>query len=228
MLVLQNIEQHQATCPRHRSQKVFPQQPSAEKERPATMPEEANTESLLGLAEQISGQAYLLTHLLKADGLVEPAHAAEKRTSHSEEISKTQENILGLTKKLTRLLQGPRGFLHEYIGPSWEHGALYAVLEFDVLEKIPLDGEAHVSELAAQSKIIEDKLLKILRLIACENIVEETTDGTFRHTNISKELVNDKEFKAFIAFQYVPIRELYSEKFLTEPGYSKPVLQAHT
>ena len=173
------------------------------------MSEEANAESLLGLAEQISDQAYLLTHLLKADGRVEPSHAEEKQTPHLAQISKAQENVLGLTKKLTRLLQGPRGFLHEYIGPSWEQGALYAVLEFNVLEKIPLDGEAHVSDLAAQSNIIEDKLLKILRLIACEQIVEETTEGTFRHTDISRELVNDKGFKAFIGFQYVRMEYLY-------------------
>ena len=173
------------------------------------MPEEANTESLLGLAEQLSGQAYLLTHLLKTDGLVEPSDAADKTTPHTAEISKTRENILGLSKKLTRFLQGPRGFLHEYIGPNWEHGALYAVLEFDVLEKIPLDGEAHVSKLATQSKIMEDKLLKPLRLIACEEIVEETAEGMLRHTDISRELVNDAGFKAFVGFQYVPRDALY-------------------
>lgn len=172
------------------------------------MAEEASKESLLGLAEQISGQTCLLAHLLKEDTVIELSHA-EKQTSHSLEIKISQDNILGLARKLTRLIHGPRGFLHEYVAPSWEHGALYAVLQFDVLENIPLDGEAHVSQLATDSGILEDKLLKLLRLIACEGIVGETVEGNFRHTDISRELVNDKGLKAFIGFQYVSTRIPY-------------------
>ncbi|KAL1959371.1 hypothetical protein VTO42DRAFT_2174 [Malbranchea cinnamomea] len=174
------------------------------------MAEMTGKESLPGLAEQISGQAYLLSHLLKKDSTVGPSLASsaptEQHTSNAIDIEKVKENIFGLTKKLARLLHGPRSYLHEYVGSNWEHGALYAVLEFNVLENIPLDGEAHVSQLAAKSGILEDKLLKILRLIACEQIVEETSERMFRHTDISTELVQDKDFKAFIGFQLFETR----------------------
>jgi hypothetical protein len=101
------------------------------------------------------------------------------------------------------LLLGPRGFLHDFVSPNWDLGALYTVLEFNILEMIPLDGEAEASHLAQKSGIPVDKLLRILRLTASENILEETQEGIFRHTAISEALLTDPKFKAFIGFQYV-------------------------
>ena len=163
--------------------------------------------TLLPLAEEIFGQTYLLVKHLKGKGIAEPSLAVGASTelwsSHSEEIDAARTSIFDLTKQLTKLLYGPHGFLHEYVSSNWEYGALYTVLEFNILEKIPLDGQAHVSQLAAQSDLPENKLLRILRLISCEQILDEISEGVFHHTAISEELVKDKKFKAFIGFQYV-------------------------
>lgn len=161
--------------------------------------------SLLSLASEIFGQTYLLSQHMKRNSVAEPTLAVSSSTdlwtSSSTEINQARDNVLELTEQLRRLLYGPHGYMHEYVSSNWEYGALYTVLQFDVLENIPLDGEAHISQLVEKSGLPTDKLLNILRLTACKRIVEEVSNGTFRHTAISKELVKDSGFKAFIAFQ---------------------------
>ena len=167
----------------------------------------SNHATLLTLVEEIFGQTYVLEKHLKETHIEEPSLAVGASTklwsSPSKEIATARTSILGLTKQLTKLLYGPHAFLHEYVSSNWEYGALYTLLEFDILEKIPIDGQVHVSELAEQSGIPENKLLRVLRLTSCEQILDEISKGIFRHTAISEELVKDKKFKAFIGFQYV-------------------------
>jgi hypothetical protein len=182
----------------------------------AEMTTRPDSATMLALAEEIFGQTYFLDKYMKQNFIAEPSLAVGAHTelwsSDSKEIAKAQTTIFGLTKQLTKLLFGPHGFLHEYVSSNWEYGALYTVLEFNILEGIPIDGQAHVSELAAQSGLPENKLLRILRLISCEKILEEVSEQVFRHTAISEELVKDKKFKAFIGFQYVSSARLSSAK----------------
>jgi hypothetical protein len=158
---------------------------------------------ILAIAQEIFGETYLLSQWLKVNSIVEPSLAVgsstELWTSKAAEIEQAKSNIIGLANRLTKLVHGPHDFLHEFISPNWDLGALYTVLEFNILEQIPLDSQAHVSSLAAQ--IPENKLLRILRLVSCEDILEETSIGTFRHTSISEELVRDRQFRSFVAFQ---------------------------
>lgn len=167
----------------------------------------SNSTTILALAQDILEQVSRLDNDLKQSSISQPCLAVgastELWTSHSTDIESARSSILGLTKKLTKLLVGPHEFLHEYISLNWEHGALYTLLEFDILEKIPLDGQAHVSSLASQSGLPEKKLLSVLRLVSCEGILDEVSEGVFAHTAISEELVRDEKFKAFIGFQCV-------------------------
>ena len=101
-----------------------------------------------------------------------------------------------------------------------------------ILEKIPVDGQATISKLAEQSGIPENKLLRILRLTACEQILEEVGEGVFCHTALSEALVKDDKFKAFIEFQCGSSLERSLAKrwpfyMLTLPGCLRRVLQVH-
>lgn len=162
---------------------------------------------LLALVEEIQRQTASLVQHLKAHSVAEPSLTVGSSTelwkSNSQEINTAKSSILGLTKQLSKIVYGPEGFLHEFVSQNWDFGAFYTILEFDILEKIPLNGESHISQLVEQSGIPEDKLLRILRLASCDQILEEASDGVFRHTAISEALVTDKRFKAFIGFQYV-------------------------
>lgn len=162
---------------------------------------------MLALANKIRDQVDYLDSHLEQNSIAQPSLAVGASTelwsSHSTDIESARNSIFGLTRQLTKLLAGPHEFLHEYISSNWEHGALYTILEFNILEKIPIDGTAHVSLLASQSGLPEKKLLSIIRLVSCEGILDEISEGVFGHTTISEELVKDKRFKAFIGFQYV-------------------------
>jgi hypothetical protein len=100
-------------------------------------------------------------------------------------------------------VEGPHGFLHEYVSTNWEHGALYALLDFGILERIPLDGAMSIAQLAEQSHLPSEKLLRVCRLVACAGILRETEGGVFSHTAVSEELVTDAGFRAWTAFQCV-------------------------
>jgi hypothetical protein len=171
--------------------------------------------TLLSLAEQILSETLQLTGFLKQEGISEPASSSSLHScttnpgaelfwsTHTGPIETARQTLSGLTKQLAKLLDGPRAFLHEYVSSNWDHGALYALLELEILEKLPLEagGQVHVSELATQSGIPEDKLLCILRLNACEGILTEVSEGVFGHTAISEVLVEDAKFAAWVGFQ---------------------------
>ncbi len=162
---------------------------------------------MLVLAEKILTQIYRLDDQLKQKSISQPCLTVGATTalwsSHSADIESPRASIIGLTKQLTKLLVGPHEFLHEYVSANWEHGALYTLLEFNILEMIPLYGNVHVSLLASQSGLPEKKLLSCLRLVSCEGILDEVSEGVFAHTAISEELVRDEKFKAWLGFQYV-------------------------
>jgi len=137
-------------------------------------------------------------------------------TAHDPELESARSAVLGLTQKLDMLLHGPHGFLHEYVSTNWEHGALYTLLEFHILDKIPLP-DAHVDnsgksasvtaeQLAVGTGLTTEKLLRVCRLAACVGILKETSEGSFAHTAISEELVRDKGFRAWVEFQLYETR----------------------
>ena len=167
----------------------------------------SDSTTMLALAQDILDQVARLDSHINRHSISQPSLAVgastELWTSHSTEIESARSSVFGLTRQLTKLLAGPHEYLHEYVSSNWEHGALYALLEFSILEKIPLNGEAPVSSLASQSHLPEKKLLSVLRLISCEGILDEVSEGVFSHTAISEELVKDEKFKAWVGFQYV-------------------------
>ena len=161
----------------------------------------------LTLTEEINAQVSQLETFMKQKSISEPSLAVGASTalwsSDLTEIQSARNKISGLTKQLTKLLDGPHEFLHDFISSNWEQGALYTLLESNILETIPLNGSAHVSSLASQAGLVERKLLNVLRLVSCEGILNEISEGVFGHTAISEELVKDEKFKAFIGFQSV-------------------------
>ncbi|KHN94889.1 O-methyltransferase, family 2 [Metarhizium album ARSEF 1941] len=166
----------------------------------------ANKSELLCVTEQIHLHAKNLVEYLSRESISPPSLDVGARTklwtTHTGPIEELRSAINGLTQQLDKLLQGPHGFLHEYVSTNWEFGALYTLLEYGVLETIPLHGVANIGELAEQAALPADKLLRICRLAACSGILKEVDDGVFAHTAVSEELVTDEGFKSFIAFQW--------------------------
>ncbi|KIM97002.1 hypothetical protein OIDMADRAFT_204739 [Oidiodendron maius Zn] len=153
------------------------------------------------LSEQLSQRSWLPPNSLHVGA------TSELWTTHDSAIEASRSAILSLMRHLELLLEGPHEFLHTYVSTNWEYGALYTLLEFDVLEKLPLDGAAVTADLLAeQVGISPEKLLRICRLVATVGILQEIEEGSFAHTAISEMLVRDKGYKSFIRFQLFETR----------------------
>jgi hypothetical protein len=167
---------------------------------------------LVETAKEIVARTSELSQQLSQRSVVPPQDLAvgassDLWTTHDGEIQTLRSSILALTQRLDRLLEGPHGFLHEYVSTNWEYGALYTLLEFDVLEKIPLDGSPiPAARLAEQTGLPPEKLLRICRLTSTTGILQETEEGSFAHTAISETLVRDEGYKSFIRFQLFETR----------------------
>lgn len=119
------------------------------------------------------------------------------------EITTARTRTLGLLDRLSALLRGPHDFLAEFVAPNWDQGALYAFLQSQTLEHINSSGgHASLSSLSKNSGVPEDKLVRILGLLRCKNIVHEPEDGVYALTAVSEALASDAEFKAWVEFQY--------------------------
>jgi hypothetical protein len=195
------------------------------------MAQVSDTDTLLVVAAEIFSECHQLLKHLKANAVAEPSLAVGASTelwsSSAVDIAQPRTRILGLIEQLARLLQGPHEFLHEYVSSNWEYGALYTVLQFNILEQIPVDGPVHVALLAKQSGLPENKLLPILRLLSCKQILNEVEEGIFCRTAISDELVRDDKLKAFVGFQYVLATPKFLHKLIVLSDYLRHALQAH-
>ncbi|RSL51889.1 hypothetical protein CEP53_008270 [Fusarium sp. AF-6] len=159
------------------------------------------------LSRDIVKEADLLKELLFEDGKDEsPEALLWNHPPRGSDIEKSQSKLLGLIQALSRTLRGPQDFLHEFVASNWDKGALYCLLECRVLDEIPLDGQATLAQLSEKTGVPRDKLLPMLRLAACDQILLESSEHVFRHGIISRELVKDPGLKAFIGFQLFETR----------------------
>ncbi|OQD89491.1 hypothetical protein PENANT_c002G09004 [Penicillium antarcticum] len=167
---------------------------------------------LVTTAEQILASTSELSKQLKDVNIPPPdslniGATSSLWTTHDEKLDVLKSKVIALSQSLGALLEGPHGFLHEYVSVNWEHGALYTLLDHNVLEHIPLDGSTiPIAQLAQETGLPANKLLRICRLVATTGILREPTEGDFAHTAISETLVEDQGYKSFIAFQLFETR----------------------
>lgn len=169
-------------------------------------------DKLVKTAEEILIRTTELSKQLKQRSIVPPSSVSvgaksDLWTTNDGGIQAVRSVVLALTMELDILLEGPHGFLHEYVSTNWEYGALYTLLEFDVMEKIPLDGSSvGFAQLAEDVGLPPEKLLRICRLVSAAGILRETEEGFFAHTAISETLARDEGYKKFIGFQLFETR----------------------
>ena len=174
------------------------------------MTQASHEKSLQSVVGELVSQLDTLTASVKNESLGEPSVSAGASSdlwaTQDGRLSATRDRVLDLTRNLNQLLLGPHEYFHELVSSNWDLGALYTLLEFGVLERIPLQGFATASELARSVRLPEPKLLVVLKLAICSNILCEPEEGIFGHTALSEELVHDEKFKAFIGFQLFETR----------------------
>jgi hypothetical protein len=165
-------------------------------------------ESITKLAADILHECSWMEKQCQTQSIAPPSLNAGTRTPFwSEELldlAATRSKALGMLSRLTTLLQGPHDYIHEFVAPNWDHGALYAFLQSKQLEYIASSGgRASLFSLSERSGIPEDKLIRILELLRCKDIIHEPEDGIFSLTAVSEDLLHDEDFRSWVEFQYV-------------------------
>ncbi|KAH8691026.1 S-adenosyl-L-methionine-dependent methyltransferase [Phaeosphaeriaceae sp. PMI808] len=186
---------------------------------------ESEETSIAQLASMIMRECTTMESECQKDGVSPPSMLAGTSTAFWSEstpqLLASRSKALGLLEKLTTLLQGPHDFLHEFVAPNWDHGALYAFLQTSALEHMAAaDGHATLSSLSNVSGIPEDKLARILALLRCRNLLREPEPGVFTLTAVSEELIKDEDFKAWVEFQLFETR--VASAHLSQALASKP------
>ncbi|KIW01751.1 uncharacterized protein PV09_06927 [Verruconis gallopava] len=152
----------------------------------------------------------VLLNKLESDRAEVPSLAAGAHsklwTAQGDSLAASRDRALELLRNLCQLLQGPHEYFHSLVSSNWDLGALYTIIELGILEKIPLTSCANVIDLSEELGLDERKLLTLLRLVTCSNILYEAEDGFFGHTALSQELLQDEQFRAFIGFQLFEAR----------------------
>lgn len=155
---------------------------------------------LLGLAVDIATCTKQIVDQLQKSGYGQPSYAVD---SPRELWQNPQLNLKEVKSKLTEaantlltLVNGPMIFHRNLFGTHYDLAALQVMLEFNVLENIPVKGGIDLSSLSAKVGIDKDKLGRLLRLLATQRYVEEPQHEVFQHTVLSEVLLRDELLKA--------------------------------
>ncbi|KAI0552400.1 S-adenosyl-L-methionine-dependent methyltransferase [Xylaria curta] len=79
------------------------------------------------------------------------------------------------------------------------------LLEFNIPELVPLEGTISLSELAAKSGLLEDKLTRIVRYAITIFVFHEPKPGYIAHTALSAALARDPKFVDFLRMSLVDL-----------------------
>jgi hypothetical protein len=165
---------------------------------------------LLGLAKQLQEESVKLVSLIESADIEEPSLKPSCTTNLWQEplpeLEKSRNRVVSLSKLIAQVADGPERYLWEFVGGAhYSNAALAVLLDFNILEQIPLDDSASTPELAQKSGLAEDKVLRLLRVVACHHIVFEIKEKTFAHSAISARLIQDKATRALMQVQYVSL-----------------------
>lgn len=102
---------------------------------------------------------------------------------------------------LLLLVNGPLQWLRSFICSHHDMAAWQTALHFRLFTVVPLDRPMAVRDIAATVKIDEDRLRRIMKLLASQHCFYEVEEGTFIHTAMSALISRDREVEAVIGFQ---------------------------
>lgn len=165
---------------------------------------------LLELTKQLQDESAKLVSLIESSDIQEPSLKPSCTTTLWQEplskLEKSRNRVVLLSRLIAQVADGPQRYLWECVGGvHYTNAALAVLLDFNILKQIPLDGSATTPELAQKSGLAEDKVLRLLRVIACDHIVFEIEEKTFAHSAISARLIRDEALRALMQVQYVSL-----------------------
>ncbi|KAL6788100.1 S-adenosyl-L-methionine-dependent methyltransferase [Trichoderma camerunense] len=96
----------------------------------------------------------------------------------------------------------PKTFLHNLQLSHYDLVAFQVAFEFHLFDSVPLSGHITLSELSKRAGMDEDRIGRVMRLLAIHGVFTEVEEEVFTHTAISKLLAQDEPFHCALAAQH--------------------------
>ncbi|KAF2266741.1 O-methyltransferas-like protein [Lojkania enalia] len=141
---------------------------------------------------------------LSANQIAEPDFSVD-----SNSIPETPENVRlraslnDAVLDLLRLVNGPRNDVRDLICTLYDIVAWQVACEFGFFEVVPEDGVATINEIAAKAGLDEDRVGRMMRILATDRIFEEVKKDEFRHTSRSIVFKHDKQIRDAVHYHRV-------------------------
>ncbi|KAH8723052.1 S-adenosyl-L-methionine-dependent methyltransferase [Phaeosphaeriaceae sp. PMI808] len=171
----------------------------------------ASTSEILGLGDQIQS----LTKSLAAESIT---NEYEKTEYDSQTCRSLKNQLNDALEVLQLLVLGPKGVFKKLQLSHYDLAAFQVALEFELFGHVPLQGEISLYQLSQRVSLGEDRLGRILRVLALQRVFQEVREDVFVHTPSSALMETDKSFRAAVAIQ---MDEMYQAASSTSEALRK-------
>ncbi|KAH6608324.1 hypothetical protein Trco_001670 [Trichoderma cornu-damae] len=151
----------------------------------------------------------LLAELEKVDG---------ETTLYSADWDALTNDLQNSTQELLLRVVPPQTFLRQLQLSHYDLVAFQVAFEFNLFDFIPQSGVLSLSELSERAGIDEDRVSRVIRLLAIHSVFTEPEEDIFAHTATSKLLAQDVSFRSALAVQ---LDEMYQAASSTAEAIKK-------
>jgi hypothetical protein len=144
-----------------------------------------------------------LVEYFERNGIPEPdftSTSPEHPIDH--EFDAIRIDLTQSAQDLILLAEGPLQWLRTFMCSHHDFAAWQIALRFKFFSIIPLDKPMSVKDIASATKMDEDRLERVMKLLATQRCFNEVEEGVFEHTALSVFIAQNKDIEATIAFQY--------------------------
>lgn len=157
---------------------------------------------LLSLAAQIHEITAKIVDTIAANQLKEPSFdVSSEPLPLTSDIVHLKENLNDAAQDLLRLVNGPKTDLPTSVCKIFDLASWQVACEFGFFKAIPETGAASLAEIAQKVGIDEDRVGRILRILATDRMFEEIEKDVFKHTSRSIIYARDSKVHDLAHYQ---------------------------
>lgn len=162
----------------------------------------SSTSNLLQLVAQIKQQTEEIEKQLQLSGYPEPTFENNfTERPDSPEYAAARASLNDAANDLLMLVNGPKAHFRSLFCYQHDLAAFQIAFDYDLFNKIPLNDEITIPQLAERVNFDEDRLARVLRFLTTHRVFAEKDGGAFVHTAHSAIFAKDPEIYAAAHYQ---------------------------
>ncbi|KAI2639022.1 putative O-methyltransferase [Hypomontagnella submonticulosa] len=155
---------------------------------------------ILDKAREVLKEAENLVQYLQKKGFTEPNFTATSPphpANHEYDVIRI--SLTEAAEDLVHLAKGPIQWFRTLMYSLSDMGAWQTAVRFKYFSIIPLDKPMSVKEIAAATKMDEDRLGRIMKILASQHCFEEVEEDVYGHTSVSAFIAQNQDIQAIAA-----------------------------